>query len=722
MHQAKALPWTSVAEVSSGAAMNYTSARRPGAGRAVFARDAHRPMAPMNQSRREFFPYIDGLRAVSILAVVLFHLDPRLLPGGFAGVDVFFTVSGFVVSSSLHDMRAESFRALAAFFYARRFRRIAPALLAMLAVTSLFAGLFTPYAYLSSFTFNVGVAAFLGYSNIVLARGVDYFSPLGEFTPFTHTWSLAVEEQFYLVFPFIFFFLLKKRRMSAAAVGALALLCAASFAYGLVENRLPIDLGFYSSLARFWEIGAGVLLYTILFRTGLFETAGRAELAWATWSGCGLLALAFVMGAKTQFPVPGALPAVAGVAMAIVGLHGRVPRSAPAFLLTRPAMLWLGALSYSLYLWHWPVFVMFRWTVGFSTPVHKVVALVIAVVLAVLSFYLVERPLRRAAFLQAPRRAIPIALAALLAGSQAVKPVLSHESPLALSIVNANRNDWYPDPRSAPRAPDGCSIARAKTPLTVGTRIDVARTGCAAPPAGGTLFVIGDSHAFVYAAMFDAFALETGVGVSRYDIPGCTFLPILPLPARCHDVVAVALADMAGRLKPGDVVFLPGLRVPRFRDQWHEAAQDVAPFFVRAEELKDHAFDEAAGFLEKIARPGVRFVLELPKPIFRTPLFRCVDWFNRANPGCRDGVEIDRAFMEAYRAPVLRFAARLAGRFDLTTWDALPFLCGPRTCSMWRDGHPLFFDGDHVSAYANAVLAGPFHAEMARHGLGAPAR
>ncbi len=675
-------------------------------------------MAATNETRNAFYPYIDGLRAVSIIAVLLFHLDGRLLPGGFAGVDVFFTVSGFVVSSSLHHYRIGSLRGLAAFFYARRFRRIVPALLSALLTTSLFATLFTPYAFLSSYTYNVGVAAFFGYSNIVLARGVDYFSPLGEFNPFTHTWSLAVEEQFYLIFPFLFFFLKRKGHISSRATAVLAAICVASFAYGLVESKLPFDLGFYSSLARFWEIGLGELAYALLANSGFLETVGRRELAWATWIGGALVALAFVFSSKAYFPTPGALAAVAGTLLVIVGLHGRAPTSALSRLLTAPAMLWIGGLSYSLYLWHWPVFVLFRWTVGFQSPTHKALALVVSFACAALSFYLVERPLRRAAFLQKPSRAIPVALAAIVAGSFIARPILSQNSSLALSIVNKQREDWYPNLFAIPRTSEGCAIERKVNALKLGTRVDVARTGCARPASAQTLHVIGDSHALAYTAMFDEFALDTGVKVARYDIPGCSFLQLAPLSAKCQPIVEAAVADLAARVKPHDVVFMPGLRVARFRDQWQEKEQATEPYFLRARTEAAAVWRDAEALIAPFAKTDVRLVFELPKPIFKTPLFRCADWFNRLNPSCVDGVEMDRAFLESYRSPVTAFAERLHARFaGLSIWDSLPYLCGEKACSMWHEGKPLYYDGDHVSAYANKLLYRPFRAEMARQGL-----
>ena len=156
-------------------------------------------------ARSDYLPYIDGLRAVAVLAVVLYHLNAAWLPGGFTGVDIFFVISGFVVSASVDRFGRTGAGESLLRFYARRLRRIAPALIVCLLVTCVASGLFIPQAWLSDTSRETGRMAFFGLSNWVLAgTGNDYFSPKVEFNPFTHTWSLGVEEQFYLVFPFLF--------------------------------------------------------------------------------------------------------------------------------------------------------------------------------------------------------------------------------------------------------------------------------------------------------------------------------------------------------------------------------------------------------------------------------------------------------------------------------------------------------------------------------------
>lgn len=154
---------------------------------------------------RGYVPHIDGLRAIAVLAVILFHLDPAWLPGGFTGVDVFFVISGFVVSASVHRLPPLSLGQSMLRFYARRIRRIAPALLACLLLTAVASVLFIPESWLSEASDKTGLMAFFGFSNWVLAAiGNDYFAPKAEFNPYTHTWSLGVEEQFYLLFPLLF--------------------------------------------------------------------------------------------------------------------------------------------------------------------------------------------------------------------------------------------------------------------------------------------------------------------------------------------------------------------------------------------------------------------------------------------------------------------------------------------------------------------------------------
>ena len=159
------------------------------------------------QNKSGYVTGIDGLRAYAVVAVILYHFRNSLLPGGFCGVDVFFAISGYVVSRSLHEVAARNFAHFALGFYARRILRIYPALVACLLVTGLLQVLFIPLSWLSTTSYKTGLFAFFGVSNFALIWFNDgYFSPRVEFNAYTHTWSLAVEEQFYLLFPALVFF------------------------------------------------------------------------------------------------------------------------------------------------------------------------------------------------------------------------------------------------------------------------------------------------------------------------------------------------------------------------------------------------------------------------------------------------------------------------------------------------------------------------------------
>ena len=171
------------------------------------------PIGASMKLDREFryFKGIDGLRALAVITVMLFHLDKNLLPGGYIGVDVFFVISGFVVTASVLHLKFKSLWDFQSYFYARRIKRILPALLFCMLATSFAVVLFIPESWLGRSIYDVGAAALLGASNIALMLQKDtYFSPTAEFNPYLHTWSLGVEEQFYLVYPVLMYFVLRE--------------------------------------------------------------------------------------------------------------------------------------------------------------------------------------------------------------------------------------------------------------------------------------------------------------------------------------------------------------------------------------------------------------------------------------------------------------------------------------------------------------------------------
>lgn len=671
------------------------------------------------EARSEYLPWLDGLRAVAVLAVVLYHLDPAWLPGGFTGVDVFFVISGFVVCAASARATPTGPGGFAAWFYARRLRRLAPALVACLLVTGLASALLVPPAWLSESAHRAGFAAFFGLGNVVLASASgDYFAPTAEFNPYTHTWSLAVEEQFYLLFPLLFWPWLRAHRGWSIALFALALAGSLGLAlhWALVGETAA---AFYLLPARGWELAAGVLLYFALARRATDARPLRFAPALA-WLSLAALLWALLHARPGQVPWPDALPAVVGTLGLIAAFRLGAGGALRALLASAP-MQAIGRGSYSLYLWHWPVFVLMRWTTGLDTPALKLAGLGLAAALAAASYRWIERPLRYApAIARLPRaRVVVIGVVLLLGGAASFYAVHKARPWLSLTAVVRAEADWLPEHFSDPVRPD-CEVDRVVVQREPYRAWRFEASGCAAPAPRRRLFVLGDSHALAYTALFKQLVADGRADVRILQREGCPFIDLLGHrdvddPA-CAAGLSAALDAVAAQAGGGDVLFLPSLRVPRLSEQWRTVDRAAAQAGVQdgqAESVRSRAEAAAVERLAMLAQRGVRIVLEAPKPVLPAPPFRCVDAFNRGNPVCAGGLSIERDAMDALRAPALASLQRIAARLpDAGVWDPLPLLCDADACRAMRDGRPLFVDGDHLSGHANRLLRVDFERQV----------
>lgn len=687
-------------------------------------------MVPMIASRSShaYFPYIDGLRAIAVISVVLYHLHAAWLPGGFAGVDVFFVISGFVVAASVGMSGCTSLASFWLNFLARRFQRIAPALLVCLLATTLAATLFIPEAWLSEHNQKTGRFAFFGFSNLVLAHNENsYFSPITEFNPYTHTWSLGVEEQFYLLFPVLFWAWTRGRRWRLPMLGLFAVLGAVSFVHAWHLVTSDSQAAFYLLASRFWELATGVVLYQAMVGAGRrFDTSDTDPAS--PWKavlgllGLGLIACGLWVSKAEAFPVPGALWVVAGTALALGALHGQPGSVWSVRLLSARPMRAIGAMSYSLYLWHWPVFVLFRWTAGLASWPQRLAAVLIIVALSWLSWRWVEQPIRRSMTIRRlPRIAVIACGIVVLVLGASLHRFIDHRQPRwSLSTVARNASDWYPTTTRRKQVAD-CQVPEPETvELSHGKRISYARSACAKPVDGPNVFVIGDSHAMAFGTMFEGYAASTGAQVTLYNNSGCAYLSLQPIrdeDSRCQESALVATDDMLSRVKPGDVIFLPSLRMPRLVDQWIRYPRDAfVAQALRAGEVakRDGSIERAIEVVSRFRDKGVRIVFEAPNLLLNAPPYRCADVWTRTNPICVGGTGVNRAEFVTLRQPMLDAVNTVAKAVPGTTvFDPFPLLCprGPR-CDGFRDGRPLFFDGDHISAFGNEILLPDFTSAM----------
>jgi peptidoglycan/LPS O-acetylase OafA/YrhL len=327
----------------------------------------------MTQARQpaDLRPDIQGLRAVAVSMVVAFHLAPRALTGGYTGVDVFFVISGFLITSHLFNHPPTTARDLGT-FWARRIRRLLPASLLVLASTLVAARFVAPETQWEPTARQAAGAALYGVNWLLASDAVDYLAAENAPTAVQHFWSLSVEEQFYAGWPLLIgglvllAGLLRRRRASVVAIG-LGAVVTLSFIYSVVHTHTSPSSAYFVTPTRIWELGAGGVLALVVAPGVLGERRRLAQpLAGpVAWFGLVLIALTgLTYSSATPFPGYTALLPVLGTVLVIAANAPPSGVSSPARLLAARPVQWLGGVSYSVYLWHWPLVVLVPYATG----------------------------------------------------------------------------------------------------------------------------------------------------------------------------------------------------------------------------------------------------------------------------------------------------------------------------------------------------------------------
>ena len=472
-------------------------------------------MSPKSHPK-QFRSDIEGLRALAILSVVVYHTG-ETLPGGFLGVDVFFVISGFLITGILLREHAERGRVDLVRFWARRVRRILPqATLALVAIVTASYFLLPPLL-VEPVGEDVLRASYFWLNWRAAGRAVDYSDPGSDLTPVLHYWSLGVEEQFYLVWPVLLAAILmlcslRSYRKGLPLISILAGGIVVSMMYCAVLTTINQPLAFFSTLSRTWELLSGAAIAVVVHR------GANCPDSIANWLAVGGLILILggflFVGDMQAVPFPAAVVAVSGAVSVIFAGTSPTGNVVPR-ILSVPPLPFIGRVSYAWYVWHWPVF-FFGWLL---IPLHSWTAAglmaVISFGIAVVTFYLVEQPARFNEVLQRSNK-LSLALGLLLVaiGVVAARMLISHADDLSVQLSNGERLMVSQITADRSRAYKLDCHASQRT---------IVHPPCefGAPGAATDVVLFGDSHAAQFFDPLAAAAQKRGVGLLMRSKSGC---------------------------------------------------------------------------------------------------------------------------------------------------------------------------------------------------------
>ena len=642
----------------------------------------------------EYRADIDGLRAVAILPVVFFHAGFGFAQGGFVGVDVFFVISGYLITSLIHrEMLAGKFSL--ARFYERRVRRLFPALFAMLSVCAAVAAWLLLPQDLRYFGGSL-FATTLFSSNIFFWLEASYFDVAAERKPLLHTWSLAVEEQFYLLFPI--FLLLVLRYLPRRLVAVTGAVTVASLLASEWMLRSSDSAAFYLAPFRAWELGLGASL-------ALIAPVARHDNRHAevfAWLGLAMIAASVaVFSWQTPFPGLHALAPAVGAALVIWSGSG-TSTHAGRILSARP-LVFTGLISYSLYLWHWPLLVFARhFAIRELTTAERLGLLLASVGLAIASWRFIERPFRgRHGIL--PRRGLFRLAAITMACLCAVGLTGVARSGWPQRLDTQARQMLAGAEDRNPRR-EACSFLDAQA-LRAGQACRIGSLDSAEP----SFIVWGDSHADAMMTAFDRLAAERGQSGLYLGKIGCP--PLLDVERVDTPFGCLAFNDAARELiaaSPARRVILVA-RWPHFTSEPTVGQEErqrvvIADAGSNRRDVPGNDAVLARGLDRTLEFLGSRKVFVFSTvPEIGYPVPQTLAQVHRL------GRDVDiRPTLDQYRQrqraveTLLEDARR---RHGFTPLDPAPGLCGTGRCQVESAGRPLYFDEHHLSVHGAEAVA-----------------
>jgi peptidoglycan/LPS O-acetylase OafA/YrhL len=674
------------------------------------------PQADQNRLDRSLYrPEIDGLRALAIVAVIINHFNAEILPSGYLGVDIFFVISGFVITSSLTNRPSKNFGDFLLGFYARRVKRLVPALVTCVVITSLLVCLVNPDPVIS---LQTGKWSLFGLSNLyLLKQATDYFGEAAELNVFTQTWSLGVEEQFYGLFPFVYWFSLRARPLCQGGKKSwrsllLPALVVASLIGFIWLNSTNPSAAYFLMPTRIWELGAGCLLFSGLkdMPKPLTSVLAKVRPLWV------IGAIGPVCFMPLQFNVLATIATVGLTALLIAAIR---PQTAAYSLLTKPQVVYLGRISYSLYLWHWSVLSLSRLSIGlhwWSVPFQVGLMLLLAVV----SYRCIEKPLRRVEWSIVRWQAIGRGLLAIIGAMVLVLGIStfvqakvfldgSRIGQRDLGKIYLEREYWNNQACTASRTTAESIDDFSKCQIKLSSNVS--------PVANRKIFWYGDSYAEQLAPAVALIAREQNLSVNLFVTSGCPATTKMQYtgettPGFCANTFKAFWRYVMVNSQAGDVLVLsnslhywePGTALIRLeRGQFVDAAVSYPAYL-----------NELTSLAQQAKAAGIRLAVTSDIPILNRDPNICVYWFSQLHNKC--GGPLVAVKQSQYRRQAYAEMKSLADRdrqSQLRTIDLyepvaeLFATCGGDCYSYYRDANHLSRKGafsvkDHI---AKAILS-----------------
>ncbi len=595
--------------------------------------------------KSSYRPEIDGLRAFAVVAVIINHFNKEILPNGYLGVDIFFVISGFVITSSLYQRPSKNFKDFISGFYERRIKRLVPALSVFVLIISITICLFDPRPGVSLMT---GLTSLFGLSNLYLFKqSTDYFALSTELNVFTHTWSLGVEEQFYILFPFLIWFTGFGRQTKNGArnlfliVGALTIASLIRFLYLYITNQ---PAAYFLMPTRFWEIASGCLLFIGFQKNKSIEKFLERVPP--------ILVLSLILGVM-YLPMSWATTSTVAVVFLSLVLIASLKKPTAAYkFFTNHKVVYIGLISYSLYLWHWGIISISRWTIGihwWSIPFQ--IALILGSAIA--SYQYIETPLRKSDWFGKRWKTLAISSGVLITLSI---NLFALGKPLKGKLFTGDQyNKWnmqfFKDTK----------IINSKTLPTI--------------------YLLGDSYAGHYGAIINQLSDKKEFNFIMH--PQGSGLKLLN--KNMQEYILAPLREYKNKFKKGDVILFAAKE-----DKYHEEGQNWTK--------------EYSSFIQQTQNIGMKFILISPTPTFskvKKGLTCQEEWYRPSwaiSPLCFSQINKKEWFASNIE-PIKMIEKFLLTNPKVYYVDAFSILCPNQICKNYEQHEILYKDGHHLSAY-----------------------